>query len=67
MGRGWGREELMSVNSKTMAVLHVGGGGRGGGGGTSSWPGLEQGLGRMEVVRDCKCECTLGPLFASDS
>ena len=26
-----------------------GGGGGGGGGGTSSWPGLEQGLGRMEV------------------
>ena len=26
-------------------------------GGMSSWPGLEQGLGRMEVVRDCKCEC----------
>ena len=42
----------MSVNSKTVAVLHVGGG-------TSSWPGLEQGLGRMEVVRDCKCECPL--------
>ena len=36
-------------------------------GGTSSWPGLEQGLGRMEVVRDCKCECPLWPLFASDS
>ena len=36
-------------------------------GGMSSWPGLEQGLGRMEVVRDCKCECPLWPLFASDS
>ena len=23
---GWGREELMVVNSKTVAVLHVGGG-----------------------------------------
>jgi hypothetical protein len=44
IGRGWGREELMSVNSKTVAVLHVGWGG------TSSWPGLDQGLGRMEVV-----------------
>ena len=22
---GWGREELMAVNSKTMAVLHLGG------------------------------------------
>ena len=53
MGRGWGREELMSVNSKTVAVLHVGGGR-----GTSSWPRLEQGLGRMEVI-DCKCECPL--------
>ena len=28
-------------------------------GGRSSWPGLEQGLGRIEVVRDCKCECHL--------
>ena len=26
MGRGWGREELMVVNSKTVAVLQVGGG-----------------------------------------
>ena len=25
MGRGWGSEELMSVNSKTVAALHVGG------------------------------------------
>ena len=27
IGRGWGREELMSVNCKTVAVLHVVGGG----------------------------------------
>ena len=26
IGREWGRETLMSVNSKTVAVLHVGGG-----------------------------------------
>jgi hypothetical protein len=26
MGRGCGREELMSVNSETVAVFHVGGG-----------------------------------------
>ena len=26
MRRGWGREELMAVNSKTVAVLHVVGG-----------------------------------------
>ena len=44
----------MVVNSKNVAVLHVGGGG-----GRSSWPGLEKGLGRMEVVRDCICECPL--------
>ena len=25
MGRGWGREELTSVSSRTVAVLHVGG------------------------------------------
>ena len=37
------------------------------GGRRSSWPGLEQRLGRLEVVRDCICECPLWPLFASDS
>ena len=42
----------MEVNSKTVAVLHVGGEG---GGGRSSWPALGQGLGRMEVVRDFIC------------
>ena len=38
----------MVVNSKTVAVLHIGvyGGGEG-----SSWPGLEQELGRMEKVQ----------------
>ena len=54
MGRGVGQGGLMSVDSKAVAVLN---GGKGGG--TSSWPGLEQGLDRMEVVRDCKCECPL--------
>ena len=29
MGKGWAREALMSVNSKTVTVLHVGAGGRG--------------------------------------
>ena len=29
MGRGWHREELMSVNSKTVTVLHAGAGVRG--------------------------------------
>ena len=28
-------------------------------GGRSSWPGLEEELGRMKVVRDCICECPL--------
>ena len=28
-------------------------------GGRSSWPGLEEELGRMEVVGDCVCECPL--------
>ena len=45
---GWGREELMVVNSKTVAVLHVVGEGGG-----------VPGLGRMEVVGDCICECPL--------
>ena len=44
-----GREELSSVNSKTVAVLHVGrGGGKGGLGLGRGWAG--QGLGRMEVL-----------------
>ena len=38
-------EELMVVNSKTV--------------GRSSWPGLEQELGRMKAVRDCICEFPL--------
>ena len=47
-----GRGEPMVVNSKNVAVLHVGGGGR------SSWPGLEQELDRMEGRGgDCLCEC----------
>ena len=28
-------------------------------GGRTSWPGLEQELGRIKVVGDCKCECPL--------
>ena len=47
----WGREELMVVNSKTVAVLHVGEGAPG--------KGLEQELARMKVVGDCICECPL--------
>ena len=39
---GWGREELMVVNSKTVAVLHVGGGvpGQGWSGGWAGWRSL---------------------------
>ena len=43
-----GRGEAMVVNSKNVAVLHVGGGGR------SSWPGLDRMEGRGG---DCLCEC----------
>ena len=40
MGRGWGRVELMAVNSKTVAVLSVGeGGGVPGQGCSRGWAG----------------------------
>ena len=41
---GWGREELMVVNSKTVAVLHRG---------EEFLSGLEQELSRIKVVGDC--------------
>ena len=40
----------MVVNSKTVAVLHVG---------EEFLPGLEQELGRMKVVKDFLCELSL--------
>ena len=47
---GWGREELMVVKCKTVAVLHMG---------EEFLSGLEQELGRMKVVGDCLCELHL--------
>ena len=46
-------EELMVVNSRTVAVLHDARWGR------SSWPRLEQEVVRMKVDGDCICECPL--------
>ena len=48
MGKGWGREELMSVNSKTVAVLHVGGGRVPGQGWSRGWAGWRS-LGTVNV------------------
>ena len=47
-GRGEGGGELVVINSKTVAVLHAGGGGEFLAG--KSWSGLEQELGKTEVV-----------------
>ena len=48
----------MVVNSKTVAVLHVG---------EEFLARAGTGAGQDEGGRDCICECPLRPLFASDS